>query len=156
MCGYQEHLNQDEAETIKFRISNIENHYWKYILKKKKKIKYLPEFTRYSVNSDRLVISNDMKPKNSESGTFLTPISNIKVFKIEKFNFTVFSAKPGFRGFPENYKKTQLSEVAIQNFGKFRIFLDLSRLKRMENDRMHSGIDGRTDIWQIIICNNRW
>ena len=97
-----------------------------------------------------------MKPKNSESGTFLTPISNIKVFKIEKFDFPVFSTNPGFRGFPENYYKTQLSEVAIQNFRRFRIFWELSRLKRMKNDRMHSGIDGRTDIWQIIICENLW
>ena len=56
-----------------------------------KKIKYLPEFTRYSADSGISVIPNRLKLKNTESVIFLTPVSSIKVFKMRKFNFTVFS-----------------------------------------------------------------
>ena len=38
--------------------------------------------------------------------------------------------------------------------GIFRIFWDLPEPNRMEIDRIHSGTDGRTDIWQIIIFDD--
>ena len=75
---------------------------------------------------------------------------------MQKLNFPVYSRIPVFRGFPENYNETPLSEGAIHNFRKFRIFWDFSEFKRKENEEMHSGIEGRTDIWQIIICDSLW
>ena len=64
---------------------------------------------------------------------------------MQKFKFLEFSRKTIFRGFPENYKEIPVYERALHNFRKFRIFWDLPELKRMENDRMHSGTYGRTD-----------
>ena len=59
--------------------------------------------------------------------------------------------KSVFRGFPVNYKEILVTEDAMHNFRKFRIFWDLYEPNPTENDRMHSGTDGRTDILQIII-----
>ena len=45
--------------------------------------------------------------------------------KMQKLNFPVYSRIPVFRGFPENYNETPLSEYTIQNFRK-GYFKDLS------------------------------
>ena len=52
---------------------------------KKKKI-FLPEFTGYSINTEGLVIRNDLKLKYSKSATLLTP-ENHKEFKMLKLKF---------------------------------------------------------------------
>ena len=70
---------------------------------------------------------------------------------MRKFKYQVFSRKSVYRGVSEIFNKIPVSEGDMHNFRKFRIFCDLPELKRMENDRMHSGTDGRTDILQIII-----
>ena len=73
---------------------------------------------------------------------------------MQKFKFAEFSGKTVFRGFSVNYKEISDSEGAMHNFKKFRIFWYLPESNRMENDRMHPGTDGRTDILQIIIFDN--
>ena len=116
------------------------------------KKKFLPEFPgKYSVNSGCPVIPNVRKTKNSVSGTFFTPETIIKGVKMQKFKFAEFSRKTVFRDFPVNYKEIPGSEGAMHNFRKFRIFWDVPEPNRMENDRMHSGTDGRTDGWTF--CN---
>ena len=73
---------------------------------------------------------------------------------MKTFKFSEFSRKAVFREFPVKYKEIPVSESALHNFRKFRIFWDLPEPNRMEIDRMHSGTDGRsderTDILQII------
>ena len=64
---------------------------------------------------------------------------------MQKFKFAEFSRKTVFRDFPVNYKEIPWSDSATHNFRKFRIFWDVPEPNRMENDRMHSGTDGRKD-----------
>ena len=113
-----------------------------YLLKNK--IFIITGIYRVFANSGPSVIPNHLKPKNLESGIFFPPVSNIKVFKMQKFNFPVFSRKPVFGGFTENNDETPLSEGAFHNLRKFRIFWDLFDHKWMKNDQMHSGTVGRT------------
>ena len=45
---------------------------------------------------------------------------------MQKFKFHEFFQKTVLKEFPENYKRISVSEGAMHNFRKFRIFWDLS------------------------------
>ena len=79
-----------------------------------------------------------------------TSETTIKLLKTQKFKFPVFSRKSVFPRFTKNIRRFRFLKV-MHNFRKFRIFWDLPDLKRMENDRTHSGTDGQMD--RQIFCN---